>query len=398
MPKSKRKKTLADYIVIAISPLLIMTLVGSLTFFLLQLTYHGQYEMRLKWILFWFILAAVLVARIAIEQGTEHATMFGIALTAAVGLAAIRLVDEFLLAWLLLAVCWWCAWKLTWDCTLIDDNADASGEGLLQAAGFRDETAPATPPAHEQSAETEATDASADVEPPATDRPVHAPGKWVVYFSLAALPIFGVGQLLIPAHDPEARAYGFSLLARLRRLGTRIVVDDELSRTAAVPSTAEPENAGRHEQNLACDRDGDRDCPVVFGTLAAAAAGRIQRQRAVDKIDTKLREASRFAVVSGDRAKGEGRRIGQQDPQERKGGDAAPQDRNAQAQRKQGDGQRSEQNGGDQKGESKDGGEGKKRLTARAKKSSKDRRAEVEKREATGSKTASINRPTRARP
>ena len=33
MPKSKRKKTLADYIVIAISPLLIMTLVGSLTFF-----------------------------------------------------------------------------------------------------------------------------------------------------------------------------------------------------------------------------------------------------------------------------------------------------------------------------------------------------------------------------
>ena len=101
MPKSKRKKTLADYIVIAISPLLIMTLVGSLTFFLLQLTYHGQYEMRLKWILFWFVMAAVLVARIAIEQGKEHATIFGIVLTAAVGLAAIRLVDEFLLAWLL---------------------------------------------------------------------------------------------------------------------------------------------------------------------------------------------------------------------------------------------------------------------------------------------------------
>ncbi len=102
MPKSKRKKTLADYVVIAISPVLIMTLVGSLAFFLLELTYHGQYEMRMKWILFWFILAAVLVARIAIEQGREYATLFGIALTAAVGLAAVRLVDQFLLAWLLL--------------------------------------------------------------------------------------------------------------------------------------------------------------------------------------------------------------------------------------------------------------------------------------------------------
>ena len=134
--RTKRKKTLADYVVIAISPVLIMTLVGSLAFFLLELSYHGQYELRLKWILFWFVLAAVLVARIAIEQGKEHASLFGIALIVVVGLAAIRLVDEFLVAWVLCAVCWWCTWKLTWDCTLIDDNEDASGEGLLQAAGF----------------------------------------------------------------------------------------------------------------------------------------------------------------------------------------------------------------------------------------------------------------------
>jgi hypothetical protein len=362
MPKSKRKKTLADYIVIAISPVLIMTLVGSLTFFLLQLTYHGQYEMRLKWILFWFILAAVLVARIAIEQGTEHATMFGIALTAAVGLAALRLVDEFLLAWLLLAVCWWCAWKLTWDCTLIDDNADASGEGLLQAVGFRDETTPpATPPAHGQSAELEVTDARADVEPPATDRPVHAPGKWVVYFSLAALPIFGIGQLFIPAHDTEARAYGFSLLAvyvasalglllTTSFLGLRrylrqrnLKMPAAMSRTWLATGTA-----------------------IVIALLCVALLlpqpqGEYSVNALVDKIDGKLREASRFAVVRGDRATGEGRRIGQQDPQERKGGDAAPQDRRAQAQQKPGDGQRNEQNGGDQKGESKDGGEGKKK-------------------------------------
>src|SRR5262249_17534995 len=139
--KKRREKTLADYVVIAISPVLIMTLVGSLAFFLLELSYHGQFEVRLKWILFCFVSASVLVARIAIEQGKEHASLFGFALLGVVGFAAMRLVDNFLVAWVLLAISWCCTWKLTWDCTLIDDDEDASGEGLLQAAGINTEGA-----------------------------------------------------------------------------------------------------------------------------------------------------------------------------------------------------------------------------------------------------------------
>ncbi|MFM8580947.1 MAG: DUF4129 domain-containing protein, partial [Planctomycetaceae bacterium] len=38
------------------------------------------------------------------------------------------------------------------------------------------------------------------------------PGSWVVYFSLAALPLFGLGQLLIPASDLVRRRYSFQLL------------------------------------------------------------------------------------------------------------------------------------------------------------------------------------------
>src|SRR5262249_9108460 len=102
----------------------------------LELSYHGQFEIRLKWILFCFVSASVLVARIAIEQGNEHASLFGFALVGVVGFAAMRLVDNFLVAWVLLAISWCCTWKLTWDCTLIDDDEDASGEGLLQAAGL----------------------------------------------------------------------------------------------------------------------------------------------------------------------------------------------------------------------------------------------------------------------
>lgn len=356
MPISKRKKTLADYVVIAISPVLIMTLVGSLVFFLLQLTYHGEYEGRLKWILFWFISAAVLVARIAIEQGKEYASLFGIALTAAVALAAVRLVDQFLLAWVLLAVCWWCTWKLTWDCTLIDDSEDASGEGLLQAAGFREEPpAPSKPAENAPAAEQDDTDAAP------SNRPVHAPGKWLVYFSLAALPIFGIGQMFIPSGDTEGRAYGFSLLALYVASALGLLLTTSflgLRRYLRQRKLQMPAKMTR--------------AWLVTGTVIALALlglalllpqpqGEYSVTALVDKIDNKLRDASRFAVIGGDRAKGEGRRIGQQDPNEKKGGNAPPRDREAQPQQKRGDGQRNEQNGGDQKGESKDGGPGEKK-------------------------------------
>ena len=237
----------------------------------------------------------------------------------------------------------------------------------MQAAGFRDETPPSAPSlADGQSVEPEATDARTDVEPSATDRPVHAPGKWVVYFSLAALPIFGIGQLFIPAHDTEARASGFSLLAvyvasalglllTTSFLGLRRYLRQRNLKMPAAMSRTWLATGTAIVMALLC-----------LALLLPQPQGEYSVNALVDKIDTKLREASRFAVVRGDRAKGEGRRIGQQDPQERKGGDASPQDRNAQAQRKPGDGKRNEQTsgdqkGGDQKGESKDGGEGEKK-------------------------------------
>jgi hypothetical protein len=356
MPKAKRQKTLADYVVIAISPVLIMTLVGSLVYFLLQLTYHGEYEGRLKWILFWFISAAVLVARIAIEQGKEYASLFGIALTVAVALAAIRLVDQFLLAWLLLAICWWCTWKLTWDCTLIDDNEDASGEGLLQAAGFREEPTPASASAGNDLA---AEQADADSQP--GNRPVHAPGKWLVYFSLAALPIFGIGQMFIPSRDAEGRAYGFSMLALYVASALGLLLTTSflgLRRYLRQRKLQMPAKMTR--------------AWLVTGTVIALALlslalllpqpqGEYSVTALVDKIDNKLRDASKFAVLGGDRAKGEGRRIGQQDPNEKKAGNGAPRGRKDRSQKKPGDGQRNEQNGGDQEGKDKDGGPGEKK-------------------------------------
>src|SRR5882724_6436179 len=122
MVLTKPQKTLADYLAIAIAPVLIMTLVGSLVFFLLGLIYSGEHEAKLRWVLFWFVLASVLVSRISIEHGSEHATLYGGALAVATALWILRFVDSALGALSLLAFIWWCASKLTWDCTLVDDD------------------------------------------------------------------------------------------------------------------------------------------------------------------------------------------------------------------------------------------------------------------------------------
>src|ERR1041385_53005 len=79
----KPQKTFADYIVIAISPALIMLLVGSLAFFLIQVFYRGETVHGIRWLMFWFVLAIVLVSRIAIEQGKGQARFFGAALAGA---------------------------------------------------------------------------------------------------------------------------------------------------------------------------------------------------------------------------------------------------------------------------------------------------------------------------
>ncbi len=77
---TRQKQTLMDYMVIGISPALIMALVGSLLFFLLTVFYHGQYDGRLMFIFAMFVMAIVLIARISMEEGIEYATLFAIPL------------------------------------------------------------------------------------------------------------------------------------------------------------------------------------------------------------------------------------------------------------------------------------------------------------------------------
>jgi hypothetical protein len=224
MSSEQPNQTLADYVALAFSPALVMGLVGSLVFFLLEVAYSGQYEGRLQWILFFFVFGAVLVARIAITQGDGKAGMYGIVLGLLTWIGMQSFVEypagspaadlAPLINLGLVVVVWWCARRLTWDCTHIDEDSDVGGEGLLQAAGI-EQTAP------------QAKDEDKEDTAPSTGlvgwwqryqryreqrQKKRTLGVWVVYFSLAALPLFGLGQSLIPAGETARRQYVFWLM------------------------------------------------------------------------------------------------------------------------------------------------------------------------------------------
>jgi hypothetical protein len=221
---------LADVIAILISPVLIMAMVGALVFFLIEVFYGGEYSGRMRWTMFFFVFGSVLVARISIEMGDAKATLYAIVLGAASFVAMLRFV-EFPPGWMeqfgpvvnvgLLVVVWWSARKLTWDCTYIDESKDASDRSLLEATGIENLERPEEwreeePPAEEPEKPVEAGPVGwmrgylrwrkkQDKKP-------HTPGVWVVYFSLAALPIFGLGQSLIPVEDEKSRSFSFYMM------------------------------------------------------------------------------------------------------------------------------------------------------------------------------------------
>src|SRR5450756_2440817 len=211
MAMSKPSKTLADHLVMSISPVLIMLLVGSLCYFLIDVLFKSTEISGVRWVMFWYVMAIVLVARVGIEQTDQAAFIYGAFLAVATALYMLVVHPAFiLLGLLLLGIVWWCAHKLTWDCTVIDEEDDASGSGLLQTAGEAKNFPPTKnflptkinlPPSPK-----------VKVKRDDTLRRVHAPGLWVVYFSIGALPLFGLGQMMLPADRMAAGHDGFSYL------------------------------------------------------------------------------------------------------------------------------------------------------------------------------------------
>ncbi len=318
MATPRPRKTLADYLVIAICPLLIMALVGSVAFFLLDLIYHGQWIDRLRWALGWFVLASVLISRISIEQGSEYARIYGILLALATAALIYRLVGIAVAGWCLLAFIWWCTSKLTWDCTLVDDWEDASGEGLLQVGGLEQtEREPASQPDDKKKKSKRPTwwDRLSKNSFERKGQP-HAPGIWVVYFSLLALPTFGIGQAFFGQHGVTTSEAGFKLLW--------FYVAAALGLLLATSFLGLRRYLRQRNLQMPISVAG---LWILLGTLLAGGImlltlllprpdAKYTLASAVEEVsEAAKKQASKYAALSGTSAEGEGRRIGSGDGQ-----------------------------------------------------------------------------------
>ena len=211
------RKTTIDYMVIAISPILVTCMVGSLALFLSTIFHPSPFETRINFVIIFYSSAIVGIARISIEEGRDKSVLYAIplALVTFIAFSVFNPVDGplFYLAPLvrigIIAITWWSAHKLTWDSTVIFDHDDSSGQGLLQKVGLDSDN---RDPSDRESVNAATDNGATWFERWKVNRKKpHTPGVWVVYYSLAALPLFGLGQTFIPVGHSELRTFCFQL-------------------------------------------------------------------------------------------------------------------------------------------------------------------------------------------
>lgn len=200
------QRKMGGWTVELIAPGLIMLMTGSLAFFLVELFYYGATESRVKWVLGLFVFASVLVSRISISDGYEKAILYGTLLGGA-SLFVLSVLTEvpLILSIFFIGIIWWFNSKLTWDCTVIDHSKDSTDQGLLQRLGVASDQLSEEEPIDDMEPDELGTSDPEDKENLEKDqawtqrffsrkRRPNTPGVWVLYLSLAAFPIFGIGQ------------------------------------------------------------------------------------------------------------------------------------------------------------------------------------------------------------
>ena len=207
-----------DFFLAAIAPIFIIGMIGSLVYFVITVCYQGSYTERLMWILGLYTIAAVLIARIAIEQSRPLAFTYMFVLAAAtlvvtpqffVVSGAMALFSFPILVCLLVMVAV-LADRITWDCTSMNEQVQSTGVGLLQSLGLvKSERIQSAMKSTSMSTTAESPTVNANIKKSATKRK-HNPGVWVLYFALLALPLFGIGQMVI--RSPGDRRWAFTYL------------------------------------------------------------------------------------------------------------------------------------------------------------------------------------------
>lgn len=207
----------ADWLVLAVTPALLTSLVSCLLFFVVDVLYRGQHGGRMEWILFFGALGMVLIGRIRlIDEIAKKAGLYSAALGGLVwaGLAIYipppagwHPAAHILAMGALVALGFWVTRLLVTDTTDLDDDDEVEGQGLLTAGGLEDD------PAERLRAEVDqATGRTPRKIRHKRNRIRKPPGGTVVVFCLMTLPLFGLGQVLIPVEEAGRRWWSLLLL------------------------------------------------------------------------------------------------------------------------------------------------------------------------------------------
>ncbi len=200
-----------DWLTEVAIPVCVFGLLGSLLYYLIEVraTLAGELSVGpLRWVVFWFLLACIGIARIRTKYGGAAIAGYYSALLAGaiilfVWVYTTRLgafygganqgrVMALLFNWSLVGVVWWAASAVTREATL-EENVETQLEGGLWTLLAEEWQYP--------DPQDRAPDSEVDH---AKVRPRH-PGRLVLWVSLAALVLFAVGQRTIGGEGEHAR-------------------------------------------------------------------------------------------------------------------------------------------------------------------------------------------------
>lgn len=199
-----------DWLTEVAIPICIFGLLGSLLYYLIEVraTLAGQYSVGpLRWVVFWFLLACIGIARIRTKYGGAAIAGYYSALLAGAIMLFVWVYTgragafygadhgrglALLFNWAVVGVVWWAANAVTREATL-EENVEVqldSGLWTLLAEEWQ------YPDQGDRSPAVEVDHAQV--------RPRH-PGRLVLWVSLAALVLFALGQRTIGGEGEHAR-------------------------------------------------------------------------------------------------------------------------------------------------------------------------------------------------
>ncbi len=213
------KPEVLDQLVSTIGLVLIVFLMVSLTFFILARFFLSSNWTSSHWLLFWEVLATVLVSRMFLIDDLKRVVGgYSFVLGMVIWVPFVFMGGEILgIVTVLMIFVGWFTYKITWDVTDLGEREEDE-DGLLASVGLKKELNPGNKIVSESWGDTreESTEFNYEAEEVLAELAKEKPkkvkggkgrGLWVLYFLFGSIPVFGLGGSTQNSTDPNLGKY-----------------------------------------------------------------------------------------------------------------------------------------------------------------------------------------------